>query len=217
MKKNQKMIKSTVAMLLVFALFLPLFVGCGKGKKDQTDSGSAAAPTESKASEAKQNTEEKGKEEKEPKSNAGGAKVTEVNKKYTLDGNVFELASYCLIKDIAGDTNLVMTWKFTNNEKEALTSLFLFFYHFKQGEEELVDSGSIKYGGKDDFTTLSDFEFKKVEPGKTGTFFLCYKLKDKKMPVKAVISGLTENDRFEFDMPIEGLEPVTVDVLDIPK
>ncbi|WP_019190724.1 DUF5067 domain-containing protein [Levyella massiliensis] len=214
MKKNRKMIKSTVAMLLVFALFLPLFVGCGKGKKDQTDSGSAAAPTESKASEAQENTEEKGKE---PKSNAGGAKVTAVNKKYTLDGNVFELASYCLIKDIAGDTNFVMTWKFTNNEKEALSSLFLFFYHFKQGEEELVDTGSINYGGKDDITTLSDFEFKKVEPGKTGTFFLCYKIKDMKTPVKAIISGLTENDRFEFDMPIEGLEPVTVDALDIPK
>ena len=136
---------------------------------------------------------------------------------YNLEGNDFELVSYCLMEDYDGDTDIVMTWKFTNNEEEAKTPLFLIFYDFKQGEEALVDSGTIMYDGKDGMKTLTEFEFNTVEPGKTGTFFLCYKLKDEKTPVKAIISGLTDKDRFEFEMPIEGLKPVTVDALEIPE
>lgn len=214
MKKNRKMIKSTLAMLLVFALFLPLLVGCGGDKKGGKDSESTAAPTENMASESQAETGDK--EQKEKESDAGGAKVVAVNKKYTLEGNDFELVSYCLMKDYDGDTDIVMTWNFTNNEEEAQTSLFLFFYDFMQGEDLVDDPGNIIYDGKDG-RTLTEFEFNTVEPGKTGTFFLCYKIKDEKKPVKAIISSLTDKDRFEFEMPIEGLKPVTVDALDIPE
>lgn len=221
MKKNRKMIKSTLAMMLVFALFLPLLVGCGGDKKGGKDSESTAAPTENTASDEKTGTGEKegkeGKEGKEEKDNAGGAKVVAVNKKYTLEGNDFELVSYCLMEDYDGDTDIVMTWNFTNNEDEAQTSLFLFFYDFMQGEDPVDDPGNIMYEGKDGMKTLTEFEFNTVDPGKTGTFFLCYKIKDEKKPVKAIISGLTDKDRFEFEMPIEGLKPVTVDALDIPE
>lgn len=210
MKKNRKMMRSMLAMLLVFALFLPLLAGCGGAKKGGKDSGSAA-PTENTDSSAPAET---GK--KEVKANEGGAKVMALNDKYTLDGNDFELASYCLMEDYDGDTNIVMTWKFTNNEKEAKTSLFLFFYDFYQGKEQVNEPGTI-FLSKDSTKSLTEYEFNEVEPGKTGTFFLCYKLKDKKTPVKAVISGLSDKDKFEFEMPIEGLEPVTVDALDIPK
>lgn len=215
MKKNQKTIKSTLVMLFIFALFLPLLAGCGEGKKGKEDSGSSATPTESNASDMQ--AESGDKEGQEKKSDVGGAKVIAVNDKYNLEGNDFELASYCLMEDYDGDTNIVMTWKFTNNEEEAKTSLFLFFYDFKQGEEALADPGNIMYDGKDGMKTLTEFEFNTVEPGKTGTFFLCYKLKDEKTPVKAIISGLTDKDRFEFEMPIEGLKPVTVDDIEIPE
>lgn len=211
MKKNRKMMKSMLAMLLVFALFLPLLAGCGGAKKGGKDSGSTAAPTENTDSSAPAETGGK-----EVKANEGGAKVMALNDKYTLDGNDFELASYCLMEDYDGDTNIVMTWKFTNNEKEAKTSLFLFFYDFYQGKEQVNEPGTI-FLSKDSTKSLTEYEFNEVEPGKTGTFFLCYKLKDKKTPVKAVISGLSDKDKFEFEMPIEGLEPVTVDALDIPK
>lgn len=211
MKKNRKMMKSMLAMLLVFALFLPLLAGCGGAKKGGKDSGSTAAPTENTDSSAPAETGGK-----EVKANEGGAKVMALNDKYTLDGNDFELASYCLMEDSDGDTDIVMTWNFTNNEKEAQTSIFLFFYDFMQGDDPVDDAGNIIYDGKGG-RTLTEFEFNPVEPGKTGTFFLCYKLKDKKTPVKAVISGLSDKDKFEFEMPIEGLEPVTVDALDIPK
>lgn len=210
MKKNRKMMKSTLAMLLVFALFLPLLAGCGGEKKGGKDSGSAA-PTENTDSSAPAETGEK-----EVKANEGGAKVMALNDKYTLDGNDFELASYCLMEDSDGDTDIVMTWKFTNNEKEAKTSLFLFFYDFYQGKEQVNEPGTI-FLSKDSTKSLTEYEFNEVEPGETGTFFLCYKLKDKKTPVKAVISGLSDKDKFEFEMPIEGLEPVTVDALDIPE
>ena len=218
MKKIWKTIKPTLAMLLIFALFLPLLAGCGEGKKGKEDSGSTAAPTESNASDTQaESWDKEGQEGKEGKGDVGGAKVIAVNDKYNLEGNDFELASYCLMEDYDGDTDIVMTWKFTNNEEEAKTSLFLFFYDFKQGEEALVDPGNIMYDGKDGMKTLTEFEFNTVEPGKTGTFFLCYKLKDEKTPVKAIISGLTDKDRFEFEMPIEGLKPVTVDDIDIPE
>ena len=221
MKKNRKMIKSTLAMLLVFALFLPLLVGCGEGKEGKEDSGSTTAPTENTASDKTAESGEKegkeGKEGKEEKSDVGGAKVVAVNKTYNLEGNDFELVSYCLMEDYDGDTDIVMTWKFTNNEDEAQTSLFLFFYDFMQGEDLVDDPGNIMYEGKDGMKTLTEFEFNTVDPGKTGTFFLCYKIKDEKKPVKAIISGLTDKDRFEFEMPIEGLKPVTVDDIDIPE
>lgn len=215
MKKNRKTIKSILAMLLVFALFLPLLAGCGEGKKGKEDSGSTAAPTESTSSDTQ--AESGGKEGKEGKGDVGGAKVVAVNKKYTLEGNDFELVSYCLMEDYDGDTDIVMTWNFTNNEDEAQTSLFLFFYDFMQGEDPVDDPGNVMYEGKDGMKTLTEFEFNTVEPGKTGTFFLCYKLKDEKTPVKAIISGLTDKDRFEFEMPIEGLKPVTVDDIEIPE
>lgn len=214
MKKIWKTIKPTLAMLLIFALFLPLLAGCGEEKKGKEDSGSTAAPTESTASDTQ--AESTDKEGKQNKGDVGGAKVMAVNDKYNLEGNDFELASYCLMEDSDGDTDIVMTWNFTNNEKEAQTSIFLFFYEFMQGDDPVDDAGNIIYDGKGG-RTLTEFEFNPVEPGETGTFFLCYKLKDEKTPVKAIISGLTDKDRFEFEMPIEGLKPVTVDDIEIPE
>lgn len=151
-----------------------------------------------------------GKEEKEKKESS--KKQENV---FKIDGNKLELVASDLVNDFDGDTDLVTTWKFTNNTDEATSPTFQVYYKFKQGDKELKDVGTI-FLNEDSYDTLSDYEVKDIEPGKTGTFFLSYKLKDKTTPIKVELTDLFEKDVYNVKIPIAEKKIVTVDDLQLP-
>lgn len=151
-----------------------------------------------------------GKEEKEKKESS--KKQENV---FKIDGNKLELVASDLITDFDGDTDLVTTWKFTNNKDEAKSPTFEVYYKFKQGDKELTDVGTI-FIDEDSYDTLSDYEVKDIEPGKTGTFFLSFKLKDKTTPIKVRLTDLFEKDVYNVKIPIADKKTSTVDDLQLP-
>lgn len=185
MKKQGKLHSATIALALLLAFSIPLLFGCGKNEGG----------------------------DKGGKENASTA--SDDSNVFKIGKNVFELVDSQLMVDYDGDTDIVMTLKFTNNSDKKQSSLFLIYYEFWQGEEQVDEPGTI-FLSKDSPDSLTDYEFESVAPGETGTFFLCYKLKDLKTPLTVKFSGLTDADEYTFEIPIEGLATVTVDDLDLP-
>nr|WP_072514487.1 DUF5067 domain-containing protein [Ndongobacter massiliensis] len=217
MKKQGKLRNMTIALALLLALSLPLLSGCGKNDGD--DKGGKEAPPPASESAEAADSKESGSSEKasssEKKDAPSSEKATTDNNIFKIGKHVFELADSKLMVDYDGDTDIVTTWKFTNNSDEEQSSLFLIYYEFWQGNEEVDEPGTI-FLSEDSYDSLTDYEFESVAPGETGTFFLCYKLKDLKTPLRVYFSGIVDTDEYTFEIPIEGLAMVSVDDLDLP-
>ena len=211
MKKQGKLRNMTITLAILLALSLPLLSGCGKNDGDDKG-GKEAPPPASESAEAAESKEAGSSEKKDAPSNE---KATTDNNIFMIGKHVFELADSKLMVDYDGDTDIVTTWKFTNNSDEEQSSLFLIFYEFWQGDEEVDEPGTI-FLSEDSYDSLTDYEWEEVAPGETGTFFLCYKLKDLKTPLKVNFSGIVDSDEYTFEIPIEGLAMVSVDDLDLP-
>lgn len=135
---------------------------------------------------------------------------------FELAGNKFELLESNLIEDSDGDTDLVNTWKFTNNTKEATSAALNVYITFMQKDQDMDTPGSIfiKEGSIDQ---LADYSFENVEPGQSKVFFTSYKLKDKESPVTIKISDIDGSDESKIQVPLADMETVTVDGLDVPE
>lgn len=135
---------------------------------------------------------------------------------FEVAGNKFELLESNLIEDSDGDTDLVNTWKFTNNTKEATSAALNVYITFMQKDQDLETPGSIfiKEGSTDQ---LADCSFENVEPGQSKVFFTSYKLKDKESPVTIKISDIDGTDNSKIQVPLADMETVTVDALDVPE
>ena len=135
---------------------------------------------------------------------------------FELAGNKFELLESNLIEDSDGDTDLVNTWKFTNNTKEATSAALNVYITFMQKDQDMDTPGSIfiKEGSIDQ---LADYSFENVEPGQSKVFFTSYKLKDKESPVTIKISDIDGTDDSKIQVPLADMETVTVDGLDVPE
>lgn len=135
---------------------------------------------------------------------------------FELAGNKFELLESNLIEDSDGDTDLVNTWKFTNNTKEATSAALNVYITFMQKDQDMDTPGSIfiKEGSTDQ---LVDYSFENVEPGQSKVFFTSYKLKDKESPVTIKISDIDGTDDSKIQVPLLDMETVTVDGLDVPE
>lgn len=135
---------------------------------------------------------------------------------FEVAGNKFELLESNLIEDSDGDTDLVNTWKFTNNTKEATSAALNVYITFMQKDQDMDTPGSIfiKEGSIDQ---LADYSFENVEPGQSKVFFTSYKLKDKESPVTIKISDIDGSDESKIQVPLADMETVTVDGLDVPE
>lgn len=135
---------------------------------------------------------------------------------FEVAGNKFELLESNLIEDSDGDTDLVNTWKFTNNTKEATSAALNVYITFMQKDQDMDTPGSIfiKEGSTDQ---LADCSFENVEPGQSKVFFTSYKLKDKESPVTIKISDIDGTDDSKIQVPLADMETVTVDALDVPE
>ena len=135
---------------------------------------------------------------------------------FELAGNKFELLESNLIEDSDGDTDLVNTWKFTNNTKEATSAALNVYITFMQKDQDLDTPGSIfiKEGSTDQ---LADYSFENVEQGQNKVFFTSYKLKDKESPVTIKISDIDGTDDSKIQVSLADMETVTVDALDVPE
>lgn len=135
---------------------------------------------------------------------------------FEIAGNKFELIASNLMEDSDGDTDLVNTWKFTNNTKEATSAALNVYITFMQKDQDMDTPGSIfiKEGSTDQ---LSDYAFENVEPGQSRVFFTSYKLKDKESPVTIKISNIDGADESKIEVSIADMETVTVDALDLPQ
>lgn len=135
---------------------------------------------------------------------------------FEVAGNKFELLESNLIEDSDGDTDLVNTWKFTNNTKEATSAALNVYITFMQKDQDMDTPGSIfiKEGSTDQ---LADCSFENVEPGQSKVFFTSYKLKDKESPVTIKISDIDGSDESKIQVPLADMETVTVDGLDVPE
>ena len=135
---------------------------------------------------------------------------------FELAGNKFELLESNLIEDSDGDTDLVNTWKFTNNTKEATSAALNVYITFMHKDQDMDTPGSIfiKEGSIDQ---LADYSFENVEPGQSKVFFTSYKLKDKESPVTIKISDIDGSDESKIQVPLADMETVTVDGLDVPE
>lgn len=135
---------------------------------------------------------------------------------FEVAGNKFELLESNLIEDSDGDTDLVNTWKFTNNTKEATSAALNVYITFMQKDQDLDTPGSIFI--KEGFTDqLADYSFENVEPGQSKVFFTSYKLKDKESPVTIKISDIDGTDESKIQVPLADMETATVDALDVPE
>lgn len=221
MKNLNGIHKSALVFLLVLVLFLPIIAACGKGKTGDKDAGKTPAPV-AENKEKTENSEKKAdeiekKDAKDDKKDAKSGEAGEFTPQtFKIEGCTFDLTACNLIDDSDGDTNFITTWKFHNETDEERSTTFLFYYEFFQGDQELDDPGVI-FLSEDSTNTLLDFEFARVAPGEVGTFFLNYKLKDKSTPVKMELSGFIDSKKYTVEVPIEGMEKITVDDLDIPK
>lgn len=135
---------------------------------------------------------------------------------FELAGNKFELLESNLMEDSDGDTDLVNTWKFTNNTKEATSAALNVYITFMQKDQVLDTPGSIfiKEGSTDQ---LAEYSFENVEPGQSKVFFTSYKLKDKESPVTIKISDIDGADESKIQVPLADMETVTLDALDLDK
>lgn len=133
---------------------------------------------------------------------------------FEFEPNVFEYLDAALMEDTDEELVLVTTWNFTNNEEEATSSLFLWYYELFQADEKLEDSAVIFIN--DDYDTLGDFEFKNVEAGETGKIYLCYKLKNLEDPVLVRLTDLFDEVEYEIDIDVASLEIVTVSEMAYP-
>ena len=135
---------------------------------------------------------------------------------FEVAGNKFELLESNLIEDSDGDTDLVNTWKFTNNTKEATSAALNVYITFMQKDQDMDTPGLIfiKEGSTD---RLADYSFENVEPGQSKVFFTSYKLKDKESPVTIKISDIDGTDDSKIQVPLADMETVTVDALDVPE
>ena len=135
---------------------------------------------------------------------------------FEVAGNKFELLESNLIEDSDGDTDLVNTWKFTNNTKEVTSAALNVYITFMQKDQDMDTPGSIfiKEGSTDQ---LADYSFENVEPGQSKVFFTSYKLKDKESPVTIKISDIDGTDDSKIQVPLADMETVTVDALDVPE
>ena len=88
---------------------------------------------------------------------------------FEIAGNKFELIASNLMVDSDGDTDLVNTWKFINNTKEATSAALNVYITFMQKDQDMDTPGSIfiKEGSTDQ---LSDYAFENVEPGQSRVF-----------------------------------------------
>ncbi len=162
-------------------------------------------------------TEEAAKEEvKTEEASEKEEEITSDQSLFEIAGNKFELLKSNLMEDSDGDADLVNTWKFTNNTKEATSAALNVYITFMQKYQELDTPGSIfiKEGSTDQ---LSDYAFENVEPGQSGVFFTSYKLKDKESPVTIKISDIDGADESKIEVSIADMETVTVDALDLPQ
>lgn len=135
---------------------------------------------------------------------------------FEVAGNKFELLESNLIEDSDGDTDLVNTWKFTNNTKEATSAALNVYITFMQKDQDMDTPGSIfiKEGSTDQ---LADYSFENVELGQSKVFFTSYKLKDKESPVTIKISDIDGSDESKIQVHLADMETVTVDGLDMPE
>lgn len=135
---------------------------------------------------------------------------------FEVAGNKFELLESNLIEDSDGDTDLVNTWKFTNNTKEATSAALNVYITFMQKDQDMDTPGSIfiKEGSTNQ---LADYSFENVELGQSKVFFTSYKLKDKESPVTIKISDIDGSDESKIQVPLADMETVTVDGLDVPE
>lgn len=162
-------------------------------------------------------TEEAAKEEvKTEEASEKEEEITSDQSLFEIAGNKFELLKSNLMEDSDGDADIVNTWKFTNNTKEATSAALNVYITFMQKYQELDTPGSIfiKEGSTDQ---LSDYAFENVEPGQSGVFFTSYKLKDKESPVTIKISDIDGADESKIEVSIADMETVTVDALDLPQ
>lgn len=135
---------------------------------------------------------------------------------FEVAGNKFELLESNLIEDSDGDTDLVNTWKFTNNTKEATSAALNVYITFMQKDQDMDTPGSIfiKEGSTNQ---LADYSFENVELGQSKVFFTSYKLKDKESPVTIKISDIDGSDESKIQVHLADMETVTVDGLDVPE
>ena len=197
MKKSKIKILS---LLLVLILMTMTLGACGNETGGPDDVAEKEYMKKEKIEKEKENTEEKISDQRI----------------FELAGNKFELLESNLIEDSDGDTDLVNTWKFTNNTKEATSAALNVYITFVQKDQDLDTPGSIfiKEGSTDQ---LADYSFENVEPGQSKVFFTSYKIKDKESPVTIKISDIDGADENKIQVPIADMETVTLDALDLDK
>lgn len=201
MKKSKIKILSLLLALILIAMTLG---ACGNETGGETGGPDDVAEKEYMK-------EEKIKREKENREE----KISD-QRIFELAGNKFELLESNLIEDSDGDTDLVNTWKFTNNTKEARSAALNVYITFMQKDQDMDTPGSIfiKEGSTDQ---LADYSFENVKPGQSKVFFTSYKLKDKESPVTIKISDIDGSDESKIQVPLSDMETVTVDALDVPE
>lgn len=196
-----KKAKIKILSLLLALILMSMALGaCGKKTGGPDDVAEKEFMKKEKIEKEKENTEEKISDQRI----------------FELAGNKFELLESNLIEDSDGDTDLVNTWKFTNNTKKATSAALNVYITFMQKDQDLDTPGSIfiKEGSTDQ---LADYSFENVEPGQSKVFFTSYKLKDKESPVTIKISDIDGADESKIQVPLADMETVTLDGLDLDK